>query len=329
MPAWDLVDLSRYRDIWMRRHGYFSMNVATTRGCPYHCNWCAKPIYGQRYAARSPESVVAELAWLKATHRPDHIWIADDIFGLKPGWIERFAERARAADACIPYKALPRADGVTDAVAAALAASACQTVWIGAESGSQRVLDAMEKGIHVEEIATATARLRARGIAVGFFLQFGYPGETLDDIQRTLEMVERCGPDDIGVSVSYPLPGTAFYTRVQAQLGEKQNWVDSSDLVPMYRSAYPPEFYRVLHQLVHASFRSRRALETLRTVAATRRLPTSRALRESATGLVQVARLPWIRRHLRRLSTAGHAQAPALVPVLSRRAAAIPSEQPR
>jgi anaerobic magnesium-protoporphyrin IX monomethyl ester cyclase len=327
-PAWDLVDVARYRDIWRRRHGYFSMNLATTRGCPYHCNWCAKPIYGQRYAARSPESVVDELAWLKAQYRPDHIWIADDIFGLKPGWIERFAELARASDACIPYKALLRADGVTEAVASALAASACRTVWIGAESGSQRVLDAMEKGIHLDQIVEATARLRARGITVGFFLQFGYPGETRDDIEQTLRMVERCQPDDIGVSVSYPLPGTPFYERVKAQLGAKQNWVDSNDLALMYRSTYPPEFYRTLHGLVHAGFRARRAVATIGRLAGERRLPTLGMARETAAGLLQGARLPWIRRRLDRMAAAGPCDGPAIVPVLSRRAAAVPSEQP-
>ncbi len=112
-PAWDLVDVERYRAIWLRRHGYFSMNIATTRGCPYHCNWCAKPIYGQRYTARSPENVADEIAWLKRLYRPDHLWMTDDIFGLKPGWIEALCAGAwRERDAVVPFKCLMRADGV-------------------------------------------------------------------------------------------------------------------------------------------------------------------------------------------------------------------------
>ncbi|HET6317025.1 MAG TPA: cobalamin-dependent protein, partial [Chloroflexota bacterium] len=90
-PAWDLVDIGRYQKIWHERHGFYSMNVATSRGCPYHCNWCAKPIWGQRYHVRSADNVAAEIAWLKRTYRPDHIWFADDIFGLRPGWVEQFA----------------------------------------------------------------------------------------------------------------------------------------------------------------------------------------------------------------------------------------------
>jgi anaerobic magnesium-protoporphyrin IX monomethyl ester cyclase len=258
-PAWDLVDIQKYKSIWLKRHGYFSMNMVTTRGCPYHCNWCAKPIWGQRYNSRSPENVVAEMKWLKETFAPDHIWFADDILGLKPKWIEKFAALAREADAVIPFKCLQRADLVNEKTAPALAKAGCKTVWIGAESGSQKILDAMDKGDTVEDIYNATRLLRANGIEVGFFLQFGYPGETWEDVQKTLKMVRECAPDDIGISVSYPLPGTKFYERVKLELGEKQNWIDSEDLAMLYRGPFPTEFYRILHGRVHYEFRMRQA----------------------------------------------------------------------
>jgi radical SAM superfamily enzyme YgiQ (UPF0313 family) len=221
-PAWDLVNIEKYRSIWMKHHGYFSMNMVTTRGCPYHCNWCAKPIWGQRYNSRSPENVVAEMKWLKEAFMPDHIWFADDILGLKLHWLERFAALVNAADARIPFKCLQRADLVNEKTASTLAKAGCKTVWIGAESGSQKILDAMEKGDRVEDIYNAARLLHANGIEVGFFLQFGYPGETWEDVQKTLKMVRECAPDDIGISVSYPLPGTKFYERVKLELGEKQ-----------------------------------------------------------------------------------------------------------
>jgi anaerobic magnesium-protoporphyrin IX monomethyl ester cyclase len=258
-PAWDLVDIQKYKKIWLERHGYFSMNMVTTRGCPYHCNWCAKPIWGQRYNSRSPENVAAEMKWLKKNFAPDHIWFADDIFGLKPNWAEKFAGLLREYDAVIPFKCLKRADLVTEKTARALADAGCKTVWIGAESGSQKILDAMDKGDKVEDIYRAAELLHANGIEVGFFLQFGYPGETWKDVQMTLKMVRECAPDDIGVSVSYPLPGTKFHERVKLELGEKQNWVDSDDLAMLYRGPFPQEFYRVLHGRVHHEFRMRRA----------------------------------------------------------------------
>ncbi len=262
-PAWDLVDIQKYKNIWMKRHGYFSMNMVTTRGCPYHCNWCAKPIWGQRYNSRSPENVAAEMKWLKENFAPDHIWFADDILGLKPNWIEKFAVLLQEADTLIPFKCLQRADLVNEKIASALAKAGCKTVWIGAESGSQKILDAMDKGDQVEDIYRAAKLLRANGIEVGFFLQFGYPGETWEDVQKTLRMVRECAPDDIGISVSYPLPGTKFFERVKMELSDKQNWIDSNDLAMLYQGPYPTEFYRLLHGRVHYEFRVRKALRQL------------------------------------------------------------------
>jgi anaerobic magnesium-protoporphyrin IX monomethyl ester cyclase len=264
-PAWDLVDVPRYQRVWRERHGFYSMNLVTTRGCPYHCNWCAKPIWGQRYNSRSPENVVAELKWLKETYHPDHVWFADDILGLKPGWLQRFADLVEARNARVPFKCLSRVDLLLrDGDVDALKRAGCRMAWVGAESGSQKILDAMEKGIQVEQIYRATRHLRAAGIQVGFFLQFGYPGETWDDVQLTLKMVRECMPDDIGISVSYPLPGTGFYEQVKAQLGEKTNWEDSDDLAMLYQGPYPQEFYRVLHRRIHREFRLRRAWQALR-----------------------------------------------------------------
>jgi anaerobic magnesium-protoporphyrin IX monomethyl ester cyclase len=328
-PAWDLVDIERYRAIWLRHHGYFSMNVATTRGCPYHCNWCAKPIYGQRYTARAPEAVAEEIAWLRASFQPDHLWIADDIFGLKPGWIERFADLQIAHQAVVPFKCLLRADGVTEPIARALASAGCRTAWIGAESGSQRILDAMEKGTRVEQIEHATRLLRAHGIEVGFFLQFGYPGEGREDIQQTMAMVDRCRPDDIGVSVSYPLPGTPFYERVRRHMGTTQNWVDSEDLAMMYRATFVPDFYRALHAVVHARFRASRALDRFRGRPRGAELGR-RPLRDLLSGVLAATRLPLLRRRLDRLALSSNPERRApLPPLLSRHSAAIPTEQPQ
>ncbi len=261
-PAWDLVDVDRYRAAWAQ-HGRFSMNMVTTRGCPFHCNWCAKPIWGQRYAVRSPANVAAELAWLRETYRPDHISFADDILGLNPAWLEEFASIVRERDVLTPFKCLSRADLLLrDGEIDGLKAAGCEMVWVGAESGSQRILDAMEKGTRVEQIVEAAARLRSAGIRFGFFLQFGYPGETASDIEATRRMVLRCLPDDIGISVSYPLPGTPFYERVRAELGERRNWLDSADLAMLYRGPYSTRFYRRLHAVVHKEYRLHRAAGT-------------------------------------------------------------------
>jgi anaerobic magnesium-protoporphyrin IX monomethyl ester cyclase len=328
-PAWDLIDVERYRAIWLQYHGYYSMNMVTTRGCPYHCNWCAKPIWGQRYHSRSPENVVAELKWLKDTYHPDHIWFADDIFGLKPGWIEHFGQLAREQQVVIPFKCLSRADLIKPAVVAGLKAAGCQTVWLGAESGSQKILNAMEKGTTIAQIAEARRWLGAAKIEVAFFLQFGYPGETRADIEATLQTVRDTQPDDIGVSVSYPLPGTKFYERVKAQLGEKQNWDSSDDLAMLYHGPFTTAFYRQLHTVVHREFRLRAGWAELKRVLNQPSQWRLAHLRLVAVSIYRWATLPWIRWQLNRLARVSPSSIAPLPVTLSQSEAAQPSAQPR
>lgn len=262
LPAWDLVDIEQYRSTWLSNHGYFSLNLATTRGCPFKCNWCAKPIYGNRYNSRSPEHVVREIEMLIANYAPDHFWMSDDIFGLKPGWIQKFRDLVQSKDLNFRYKIQSRVDLLLqEDTIDALARSGAQTVWVGAESGSQKVLDAMDKGTTIAQIEEAASLLRKKGIRVGFFLQFGYPGETREDIEKTIAMVLKLMPDEIGISVSYPLPGTKFYENVKHQLSQKQNWSDSDDLSLMYRGTYPPLFYKILHRYVHNRYSIKRGLK--------------------------------------------------------------------
>lgn len=265
LPAWDLVDIESYRNIWNRHHGYFSMNLATTRGCPFKCNWCAKPIYGNRYNSRSPLDVVNEIEFLLNNYSPDHFWMSDDIFGLKPGWVQEFNELVSSRQLKFKYKIQSRVDLLLqEDTLNALAQSGAETIWVGAESGSQKILDAMDKGTNVQQIYDATRRMKQKGIKVGFFLQFGYLGETQNDIDATLKMVLDLMPDEMGISVSYPLPGTKFYEKVKDQLREKQNWSDSNDLAMMFQSTFSSTYYKELHQYIHAVYRKHKGYATLR-----------------------------------------------------------------
>ena len=185
-----------------------------------------------------------------------YFWMSDDIFGLKPAWTQRFREVVEAKQLKFQYKIQSRVDLLLkEDNIDALAASGLHQVWVGAESGSQKILDAMDKGTKVEEIAEATKLLKTKGIEVCFFLQFGYLGETKEDVESTMRMVEALQPHDIGISVSYPLPGTKFYEKVRSMLGEKQNWEVSDDLAMMYPATFQPAYYRRLHRLVHKRFR--------------------------------------------------------------------------
>lgn len=328
LPAWDLVNLKRYRAIWRRRHGRFSINLVTTRGCPYHCNWCAKPIWGQRYASRSPENVAAELAELQRAAGVEHVWFMDDIFGLKPQWVERFADCLEARGVRIRFKCLTRPDLLRrPGEIEALARAGCEVVWMGAESGSQKILDAMEKGTRVEDIEQTSAKLKAAGIRVGHFIQFGYPGERWSDIRQTLRMLRRVLPDELGISVSYPLPGTPFHARVAAQLGGQRNWRDSDDLAMLFRGTYRTAFYRALHRYAHRSLAWHRTLRRLRDGSFYRAPPLAQLRRIAGFGL-NSAVLPLARLALKlRAARGAYNRLDALPTELDRRAAATPTDQ--
>jgi radical SAM superfamily enzyme YgiQ (UPF0313 family) len=268
-PAWDMIDMEPYRDMWLKSAGYFSLNMGTTRGCPFKCNWCAKPIYGNRYNSRSPNNVVAELKWLKQKYGFDHIWFCDDIFGLKPGWVREFANLIQEEGLHFKFKMQGRVDlllqenNILD-----LAKAGCDNIWMGAESGSQKILDAMDKGTTVQQIYDATRLLKKCGIKPSFFIQFGYLTEAKEDIQKTISMINELLPYELGISVSYPLPGTVFYEKVKSELVNKTNWKDSDELALMFRNTYQPAFYKQLHRYVHKSYRKHLAFENVKKVFA-------------------------------------------------------------
>jgi anaerobic magnesium-protoporphyrin IX monomethyl ester cyclase len=251
-PAWDLLDIDAYRCAWRSAHGEFSWNMSSSRGCPYTCNWCAKPTFGRRYTVRSPADVVRELTLLKAQVDPDHIWFADDIFGLDVDWTAALAKGIEEAGCRIPFTMQSRVNLMTDAMVGALVRAGVREVWVGVESGSQKILDAMDKGATVKAARDATRTLKAHGVRACWFIQLGYPSETWDDLLSTRDLIREEKPDEIGVSVAYPLPGTEFHARVQAQLGRQKNWRDTGDLAMLFQGAYSSAFYRKVRDVLHA-----------------------------------------------------------------------------
>ena len=265
LPAWDLVDTESYKKIWKQSGQEFTLNIATTRGCPYKCNWCAKPIYGNRYNAHSPEYIVNEIKYLKEKFGVTRFWMCDDIFGLKPNWVQEFNALLKKENLNINYFIQSRVDLLLkEDTIDCLAESGLEEVWVGAESASQKILDAMDKGTTVSQIYEATHLLKQKGVKVAFFLQFGYLGETQEDIQKTIVMVKELNPDNIGISVSYPLPGTKFYEKVKDDLKLKANWTDSDDFDVMFHGSYNSNYYRKLQRFVHKEFRKTQGVNHLK-----------------------------------------------------------------
>jgi anaerobic magnesium-protoporphyrin IX monomethyl ester cyclase len=306
-PAWDIIDMEPYRKMWLKHTGFFSMNMGTTRGCPFKCNWCAKPIYGNRYNSRSPQNVITELKMLKQQFGFEHIWFCDDIFGLKPGWVKEFADLTEKEGLSFRFKMQGRVDlllqenNIRD-----LARAGCDNIWMGAESGSQKILDAMDKGTTVEQIYEATHLLKKCGVKPSFFIQFGYLTETKDDIEKTIAMINELLPYEIGISVSYPLPGTVFFEKVKSQLVEKTNWKDSDELALMFRNTYQPAYYRQLHRYVHKSYRTHIAFENVKQLFAHPFRISVSKIKKAASGLYYLPAAYIDKIKLQKLEKPGH-----------------------
>lgn len=279
MPAWDLVNIDDYKAVWKQSGKPFTLNIATTRGCPFKCNWCAKPIYGNRYNSHSPEYITKHIKFLSNTYGVNRFWMCDDIFGLKPNWVQNFNTELKKEKLNISYYIQSRVDLLLkEDTIDALAESGLEEVWVGAESGSQAILDAMDKETKVEQIYQATRLLKAKNVRVAFFIQFGYLNETKEDINKTIAMIKELLPDNIGISVSYPLPGTKFYDKVKDDLQLKANWTDSDELAMMFKGTFNSKYYKKLHRFVHKEYRKSQGFESLKSIFNSQKKSNFRAI---------------------------------------------------
>jgi len=228
-PDRESVDIRKYVDTWRQAHGTGSISIITARGCPYKCNWCSHGVYGFSHRRRSVRSVVDEVEFLMGEYRPDMLWIADDVFTIKPAWLFDYAAEMKRRGLRIPFECITRADRMNEEVARTLAELGCFRVWIGSESGSQRILDAMQRGVTVGEVREAIALARRYGIETGMFLMWGYEGEEVEDIEATVEHVKASNPDIFFTTISYPIKGTGYFERVAARVRSDVSWENGSD----------------------------------------------------------------------------------------------------
>jgi len=249
-PDRERIDLAKYLDAWRLHHGRGSISVITARGCPYHCRWCSHSVYGKTHRRRSPASVAQEIEWIRERYHPEMLWIADDVFTIHPGWIMQYSAEMQRRDLRIPFECITRADRMNAEVADTLAALGCFRVWIGSESGSQKLLDAMQRGVRVSQVRDAVGLLRERGIETGMFLMWGYEGEDLRDIEATVEHVKVCRPDVFLTTVSYPIKGTPYYDDVAARLVRIGEWSASTDRDVRIGGRHSRRFYQFADQLL-------------------------------------------------------------------------------
>ncbi len=249
-PDRELIDIERYLRVWRDNHGTGSLSLITARGCPYRCRWCSHSTYGNTHRRRSARDVVDEIEWLLERYRPDMLWLADDVFTIHHGWLVRYAGEMRERGLHVPFECITRADRVNPVVADTLAELGCFRVWIGSESGSQRILDRMDRGVKVGQVREAVRLCRERGIQTGMFLMWGYEGEGLEDIEATIEHVKVTQPDVFLTTVSYPIKGTPYFDEVAARLLSPRHWSETTDRDLTIRGRQTREFYGYADQLL-------------------------------------------------------------------------------
>jgi radical SAM superfamily enzyme YgiQ (UPF0313 family) len=251
-PDRERIDMNKYLETWRKFHGKGSVSLITARGCPYRCNWCSHSVYGMTHRRRSPKSVVNEIEWIVERYSPELLWLADDVFTIHHGWLFDFAAEMKRRKLSIPFECITRADRLNEAVAQTLAELRCFRVWIGSESGSQRILDAMQRGVSIQQVRSAVQLCKSNGIQTGMFLMWGYDGEEIDDIEQTVAHAKACQPDVCFTTVSYPIKGTPYYERVSSRLVMLDDWTRSTDRDIRIKGRHSRRFYQHADELLRS-----------------------------------------------------------------------------
>jgi anaerobic magnesium-protoporphyrin IX monomethyl ester cyclase len=267
-PDFDKISILHYFNAWKKNHGFTSLTVSTMRGCPYSCKWCSKAVYGISYRRRSPEKVVEELVFLKDHYHPDQYWFVDDVFTISKSWLQDFLHHLRKNNLNIKYECITRADKMDAETVQLLKETGCYKVWIGGESGSQKVLDRMDRRVTAEQVREMIIMSKKAGLETGTFLMLGYPGETIKDIDETISHLKLANPDHFTLTLAYPIKGTDFYDEVATTIKVSISGIfgDHSDRDLDFQRTYKPGFYKHAIRYVHheiQAFRHNSALKHL------------------------------------------------------------------
>jgi radical SAM superfamily enzyme YgiQ (UPF0313 family) len=242
-PDREAIDVDRYVEAWRRHHGRGSVSLITARGCPYTCTWCSHAVYGYTHRRRSPGNVADEVERIVERYRPDMLWYADDVFTIHRGWLERYAEELDRRGLHVPFETITREDRLDAGVVATLARMGAFRVWVGAESGSQRVLDAMGRRTDAGRVPEVVHQLQAAGIEAGMFIMLGYEGEGIEDLEATLGLLRAANPDTFLTTVAYPIEGTPYAQLVGDRIVPLTDWHAGSDRDRTVAGRHSRRFY--------------------------------------------------------------------------------------
>jgi anaerobic magnesium-protoporphyrin IX monomethyl ester cyclase len=244
LPNRDAINMQNYLDTWKNNHGQSSMTISTQRGCPYTCKWCSTAVYGQSYRRRPAEQVAEEMKMLKEKFNPDALWFVDDVFTVSHKWLIVFREEVLKQDAIIPFECITRAERLNDEILDLLKEIGCFRIWIGAESGSQKIIDLMDRRVDVNVVKEAIQKTNALGMETGTFIMLGYPGETEEDITETIQYLKDANPTLYTITVAYPIKGTSLYNEVESKITSILDWETSTDREIEFERTYSKKFYK-------------------------------------------------------------------------------------
>lgn len=237
------IQLENYLKTWNNNHGYSSLTVSSQRGCPYTCKWCSHAVYGDTYRRRSPKNVVKELLNLNEKYNPDRFWFVDDVFTMSKKWLAEFKEELKNENLSISYECITRADKMDDEVLELLKDSGCSLIWIGAESGSQKVLDLMDRRVDAKQVRDMIVLAKEKGIQTGTFIMLGFPGETDENILESIEHLKACDPDFFTINKAYPIKGTKLYEDVEQFIIGEFDWKNTPDNQLDFKRTYKNRYY--------------------------------------------------------------------------------------
>ncbi len=237
------IEMQKYLDVWKKRHGKNTISVSTQRGCPYTCKWCSTAVYGQSYRRRPAKKVVEELQLLRNEYHPDSIWFVDDVFSVSHKWIKEFHAEVVKKNVIIPFECITRAERLNEEILQLLKEAGCFRIWIGAESGSQRIIDKMDRRVDVNVVRETIQKANEIGIETGTFIMVGYPSETEEDIYETIHHLKVANPSQFTITVAYPIKGTSLYTEMEKDFKEELDWQISTDREIDFKRKYKRKYY--------------------------------------------------------------------------------------
>jgi len=212
-PAWDLIPMHKYvASTWFPNKVKSYTNIFTSRGCPYGCTFCgAKTTWTRKFRARSPENVVAEMEEVWNRYKIPNFFISDDLFTLNRKRVMAICQLILERDLKLTWTCLSRVNTVDAEMLALMKKAGCYLISYGLESGSQKVLDQLDKATTIEHGIKAVEMTKAAGIKVFGSFMIGSPGETAETVDETIRYIRRLDLDEIGLGVTTAYPGTDLF----------------------------------------------------------------------------------------------------------------------